>query len=140
MLSGIRSFMDRYINYGMAVAGAVFLGGAVFAINIDHGLPHALLAAAKQAAYTFFAAGFITRNSENLAVRWDNRALSLFLSVLISTCIAVGLTYLVHSLKGTPEPLNSTLPTLLTSPLAFLIVGVQRQRAADRVEAAHPDG
>ena len=131
----IKAVMDRHINYEMAVAGAVFLGGAVFAINYSHGIGMALVAAAKQAAYTFFAAGFITRNSEHLAVMLDNRALSLLMSVMVSTLIAVGLTYLVHSVKGTPEPLRSTLPTLVTSPLAFLIVGVRRQR---RQPAAAP--
>lgn len=136
MNHAIKATMDKYINYEMAIAGAVFLGGTVFAINYSHGIGIALVAAAKQATYTFFAAGLITRNSEHLAVLLDNRALSLLMSVAVSTLIAVGLTYLVHSLKGTPEPIKSTLPTLVTSPLAFIIVGVRRQRrdaAAARV-------
>ena len=124
----IKRFMDKHIHYGMAFAGAGFLGTTVFIINYPHGIAIALVAAAKQATYTFFAAGFITRNSENLAVRLDNRPLSLLMSVTVSSAIAVGLTYLVHSLKGTPEPLYSTIPTMITSPLAFLIVGWRKQR------------
>ena len=120
--------MDRHINYGMAFAGAFFLGVTVFVINYPHGVPLALVAAAKQATYTFFVAGFITRNSERIAVMLDNRHLSLLLSVVVSTAIAVGLTYLVHSLRGTAEPLLSTIPTMITGPLAFIIVGVQAQR------------
>ena len=129
MLKTIKTFMDKYINYSMAILGAVFLGVTVFIINYSHGVSIALIAAAKQATYTFFMAGFITRNSENLAVKLDNRALSLIMSITVSTLIAVGLTYLVHSLKGTPEPFNSTLPTLVISPLAFLIVGWRRQQS-----------
>lgn len=129
MLISIKRFMDKHINYGMAFAGAAFLGTTVFIINYPHGIAIALVAAAKQAAYTFLAAGFITRNSENLSIKLNNRRLSLLMSVTVSTAIAVGLTYVVHSLRGTPEPLNSTVPTMITSPLAFLIVGWRKQRS-----------
>ena len=130
MLQTIKAFMDKYINYRMAVAGALFLGITVFVINYPHGVTQALIAAAKQATYTFFAAGFITRYSENLALKLDNRALSLLLAILVPSCIAVGLTFIVHSLKGTPEPLHSTLPTVVTAPLGFAIVGRRRQLVA----------
>ena len=113
MLKSIKHFMDRHINYGMAFAGAGFLGVTVFVINLSHGIPLALVAAAKQATYTFFAAGFITRNSERLAVRWHNRWLSLLMSITVSTGIAVGLTLLVHTARGTPEPFHSTIPTIV---------------------------
>ena len=130
MLKTIKRFMDRHINYGMAIAGAVVLGLTVFFINVPHGAAMALVAAAKQATYTFFAAGFITRNSERLALLLANRPLSLLLSIVASTIIAVGLTYLVHSLRGTAQPLQSTIPAVVTSPLAFAIVGIQAQRRA----------
>jgi predicted PurR-regulated permease PerM len=135
MTNPIKQFMDRHINYGMAFAGAGFLGVTVFVINYPHGVPMALVAAVKQAIYTFFAAGFITRNSERLAVKLNNRWLSLLLSIIVSTCIAVGLTYLVHSLRGTAQPLQSTIPTMITAPLAFIIVGWQAQRKAARSAA-----
>lgn len=139
MLNTIKRLMDRHINYPMALLSAVFLGFTVFLINLPHGASMALVAATKQATYTFFAAGIITRNSENLALRFSQPQLSLLFSIVLSTCIAVGLTYLVHSLRGTAEPLQSTIPTLVTAPLAFLIVGVQAQRRAKQANASrHP--
>lgn len=123
MLKRVKTLMNACIDYTSATAGAVILGGVVFWVNHEHGNLLASTAALKQATYTFFAAGFIAKNNENLACRLDSTALSLLLAVSISSCIAIGLTYLVHSLKGTPEPLLSTLPTLLMAPPGFLFLG-----------------
>jgi len=130
MLQRIKSLMNEYINYPMAIGGAVVLGAIVFVINFPHGVLAATIAASKQALYTFFAGGFIARNGENLAVKWSNRRLSLLTSIVVSTLIAVALTLLVHSLRGTPEPLYSTIPTLLLSPIGFFIIGWRRQQQA----------
>ena len=127
-LQTLKSLMDEYINYSMAIAGAVVLGGIVFVINFPHGIILASVAASKQAVYTFFAGGLIARNGENLALRWDSRWLSLLVSIVVSTVIAVGLTFLVHSLRGTPEPLQSTIPTIILSPIGFFIIAWRRQQ------------
>ena len=128
MFRRIKGLMDRYINYRMAVAGAVFLGTVVFWINYSHGILPALVAATKQGTYTFFAGGFVTRNNERLAMKLENRWLSLAYAVAVNSTIAVGLTFLVHSLKGTPEPLWSTLPTLVMSIPGFAALGWREQR------------
>lgn len=133
-LRRIREFSGRYIDYGMAWKGALFLAVAVWLINLGHGPFAALTAALKQATYTFFVAGFITRLCENIAITLENRRRALFLSVLIPSCIAVGLTLLLHMLKGTPEPLRSVVPTLLTAPPAFFWWG--RRNRAEHDEAA----
>jgi hypothetical protein len=116
----VKEFGSRYIDYSMAWKGALFLAVSVWLINLGHGPWAALPAALKQAAYTFFVAGFITRLCENIAVRVARRSLALFLAVVIPSGIAIGLTVLLHMLKGTPEPLRSVLPTLLMAPPAFL--------------------
>lgn len=127
MLKKLKQQMDTHINYPMAIAGALILGGMVFYINASHGWLWALTAASKQAAYTFFAGGFIARFAENLAVRWVSKLWSMLASVLLPMTLAVGLTFLVHSLKGTPEPWNSTLPTLVLSPIGFFLIGWRRR-------------
>jgi hypothetical protein len=129
----IREFGASYIDYSMAWKGALFLGVAVWLINLEHGPMAALPAALKQAAYTYFVAGFIVRLCENIAVRVKARALALLGAVLIPSCIALGLTLLIHMLKGTPEPLRSVLPTLVTAPPAFFWWG--RRKRAEREEA-----
>jgi len=137
-LTRIKAFGARYIDYGMAWKGALFLALAVWLINLEHGPIAALPAALKQAAYTYFVAGFITPLCETIAISFKTRWLALLLAVLIPSCIAIGLTLLVHTLKGTPEPLRSVLPTLLTAPPAFFWWG--RRNRAERDETAGSEG
>jgi len=120
-MHALRLFFLRHVDISTAWKAALFLGVVVFLINYSHGALAALPAALKQATYTFFVAGFIVRLCENLI---RNRALGVFagpLSVIIPSCIAIGLTFLLHTLKGTPEPLRSTIPPLLMAPPSFAI-------------------
>ncbi len=118
-LRRLRDWGGRYIDYRIAWISAVFLGGIVWAINLSHGPLAALPAALKQAAYTFFVAGFIVRLCETISVRVERETLASVLATLIPASIAISLTFLMHSLKGTPEPLHSTVPTLLIAPPAM---------------------
>jgi hypothetical protein len=124
----LRDYASRYIDFGMAWKGALFLGGVVWLINLPHGAIAALPAALKQALYTFFVAGFITRLCQTLAIRLQPQAFALIMAVLVPSGLAVGLTYLVHSLKGTPEPTRSTIPTALTAPPVFFWWGRKGRR------------
>lgn len=128
MLKRIRRTLDANIDYGGAIMGATLLGSIVFWLNHSHGTALAATAALKQATYTFFVAGFIVKNNERLARRLPDPARSLALAVTVSTCLAVGLTFLVHSAKGTPEPLLSTLPTALLGPPGFLVLAWRARR------------
>jgi len=130
MLRRIKRTLDANIDYGSAVMAAAFLGTVVFCLNYSHGAMRAFPAALKQATYTFFVAGFIVRNNERLARRLAAPAASLLLAATVSSCLAVGLTFLVHSARGTPEPVRSTLPTALIGPPSFLLLGWRARRAA----------
>jgi ABC-type Mn2+/Zn2+ transport system permease subunit len=124
----IKHYMDTYVDYTAATIASLLLGGIVFGINYSHGPVGASTAALKQAAYTFFIAGLITRNNENLALKFNNRITSLIIAVTVSSCLAIGLTFLMHSMKGTPEPLYSTIPTILMAIPGFTILGWRKQR------------
>lgn len=135
-LTRLRDYGSRYIDYSMAWKGALFLGVLVWLINAPHGPLAALPAAMKQAAYTYFVAGFITRLCQTLAIRLHPRTFALLVAVLVPSCIAVGLTYLIHSMRGTPEPIRSTIPTILTAPPAFFWWGRRgRPEETERDEA-----
>lgn len=114
-------FFKRYVDISTAWKAALFLGVVVFCINIDHGVWPALTATLKQASYTFFVAGFIVRLCENLAIKPALGNMALPLAVIVPSSIAIGLTFLLHNLKGTPLPLHSTLPTILMAPPSFLV-------------------
>lgn len=128
MLKRIKRALDANIDYGGAIMGATLLGAIVFWLNYAHGAARAVPAALKQATYTFFVAGFIVKNNERLAVRLAKPAPSLLLATTVSSCLAIGLTFLVHSLKGTPEPVLSTLPTALMGPPGFLLLAWRARR------------
>lgn len=117
----VKNFFLTHVDIHTAWKAALFLGLVVFAINYSHGAWAALPAALKQATYTFFVAGFIVRLCENLVINRSLGLLALPLSVAVPSLIAIGLTFLLHSLKGTPEPFHSTLPTILIAPPSFLV-------------------
>jgi hypothetical protein len=125
-----RTFLDKHIDYPAAVAGAIVLGSIVFVINYDHGWNNAVLAAGKQAIYTFFAGGYMVRLNERIALALNPAIVAVPAGVLCAGGLAVSLTYLVHSLKGTPEPLNSTVPTMVLALLGFTFLGVWARNQA----------
>jgi hypothetical protein len=137
-LGGIAGFLKRHIDFGMAWKGALFLGLVVFGVNaVEHGALAALPAALKQATYTYFVAGFITRLAENLAVKLEPAAFALAAAVLVPSSIALSLTFALHSMRGTPEPLYSTLPTLITAPPAFFVWGLKKRRDQAKANEAN---
>ena len=110
------------------------MGCIVYWINADHGFWAALPAALIQAAYTAIAAGILTRMCERMAYKFENFAFSIFIGMIVPSVIAVVLTFAVHMLKGTPETLNSTIPTMILAPIGHTVWGwrrrVQRDKAA----------
>ncbi len=119
----LKQFLDKHIDYRGAVAGATVLGALVFYVNSDHGWAGATTAALKQAIYTFFAGGYMMRLNERLSLAVNPAPLGVLAGVLGAGGLAVLLTYGVHSLKGTPEPLNSTLPTMALVIFGFTVLG-----------------
>jgi len=132
----IKDFFVRHVDISTAWKASLFLGALVFAINVSHGAWAALPAALKQAAYTFFAAGFIVRLCENLVMNKSLGLMAFPLAVIIPSATAIGLTFLVHSLKGTPEPFHSTIPTILMAPPSFVVWAwrCRKQTIPDRGE------
>lgn len=114
---------SRFIDYKMGILGAIFLAVIVFIINYSntHGLPGATTAALKQGAYTFLFGGVIMRGCEALATRIHRKSFALAMAVIIPSTIAICLTFGVHSMKGTPKPVASTIPTaVMVIPSTFI--------------------
>jgi len=99
--------------------GAAIMSGLVWFINASHGVWPATTAALKQAAYTFLFGGLIMRLCGALAEREGSAQLRIATATAIPSLITIALVYAVHSAKGTPEPLLSTLPAAVLAPLAF---------------------
>ena len=120
--------MNGFIDFRMGLIGALFMGSIVFWINHDHGYDEALIAGLKQLSYTFFFGGLFIKMAENIAVTRKNRAWGVFIGGLLPMVLTAILTYTVHSMKGTPEPFNSTIPTIVSAWISFTVWGWLKTR------------
>jgi len=118
-------------DFRSAVLGAALMGSIVWWINSAHGLLLATTAATKQAAYTFLMGGVIMRLATRLAQREGPRWLVFTIATVVPTLVTVGATFFVHSLKGTPRPLASTVPVALLSPPVLAGSAARARRNAD---------
>jgi len=113
---------NQLIDVKLGIIGALFMGSVVFYINADHGPFLASIAALKQGFYTFFIGGIILKILELIVTGINNKFWAYICSVVAATIITVGLVYLVHSMKGTPKPFESTIPTILLAPIGYIYV------------------
>jgi len=120
-------FGGRFIDYPSAIVGAIIMGLIVGAINISHGWWPATTAALKQAAYTFLFGGMLTKLLYIIAAKIPGKITSTIISALIISVITVALVYAVHSMKGTPMPLESTIPTAILAPFGFSFLAYRRK-------------
>jgi hypothetical protein len=120
-------FFGQFIDYPSAIAGAVIMGLIVGFVNTGFGWWPALTAAMKQAAYTFFFGGLIIRLLYFLALKIDSKWPALIWSVVLVSTLTIILVYLVHSLKGTPRPFESTLPTIILAPPGFFYLAWKKR-------------
>ena len=122
-----------YFDIKTGAAGAVVMGAIVYYVNHEYGVDEASIAAAKQGLYSFFAGGTVMKACENLATGIKNGKIARTASLLIPSVATVGLTYLLHKAKGTPEPLNSTIPTMILGPPAFAIWGNFKRNKLEKI-------
>lgn len=129
MVNKLKTIAGRHIDYKMGLYGGVVMGVIVFFVNYFHTYEWTgpITAALKQAFYTFLFGGIIMRSSELLATRISVRSLALVLACLVPSAVSIALTFAVHSMKGTPEPLASTIPTAIFVIPSTLIWGYRKR-------------
>jgi len=125
----------KFIDVKIAVSGAIVMGGIVFTINYSatQEMTGSLTAALKQGTYTFFFGGILMKSCELLATGIQRRMLAIFSSVFFPSVFTLLLTFAMHSMKGTPKPFESTLPTLIIVP-ATVVWGFISRRKRDRMQ------
>jgi hypothetical protein len=117
-LRQIANSTHQFIDYKIGIAGAFFLGGVVFSINYftTHEITCSVTAALKQGSYTFLLGGIFMKGCETLATKIKKRTLAIMAAVVIPSALTLILTFKMHNFKGTPKPLESTIPTVLIIP------------------------
>ena len=128
---------SELVDVRSGLIGGGILACIVWFINAPHGVLGASTAALKQFFYTFLMGAFFVRLCSRLALRKTATAWALTLATGIPSLVTVAATWLVHNLRGTPEPLLSTLPAALLSPPAFAVWS-WRVRRAGRVPWDRP--
>ena len=111
----------------MGFIGAIIMGGIVWFINMSFGWWPATTAALKQAAYTFIFGGILIKILDTIATRINHRYLAIIVATLSVSVITILLVYGVHSMKGTPRPFESTLPTIIMAPPGFLALAIRKR-------------
>jgi hypothetical protein len=109
------------------LGGAAVMSALVWFANAAHGPLPAAVAGGKQAAYTFLFGGLVTRLCVALAEREGTRARRMTAAILVPSAITIAAVFAVHSVRGTPEPLLSTLPTVLLGPPSFAVFAWRAQ-------------
>jgi ABC-type xylose transport system permease subunit len=115
----------RWFDLKAAILGALLMATLVGLVNSAHGLLPAMTAAGKQAAYTFFVAGFIMQFCRWLAARPLKPSQAVTLATLLPSAITVVLVFALHSYKGTPEPVLSTIPVAVLGLVSFFLISRQ---------------
>jgi hypothetical protein len=111
----------------MGFAGALVMGGIVWIINMDYGWWPATTAAMKQAAYTFLFGGILIKILDTIVLKIPNRLVAIATATIVVSCTTIVLVYIVHNLKGTPMPFESTMPTIVMAPLGFLALAIRKR-------------
>lgn len=118
-LESIVSESKKIFDYKIGCITGILMGTLVCGINYHHGFLGATIAGLKQATYTFILGGALTKLCERISVNVENKYLARFLGIVIPSILTIGSTYFIHTLKGTPEPFDSTIPTIILGPLGY---------------------
>jgi hypothetical protein len=132
----IKNYGKKYVDYRMGMAGAVVMASIVFSINF-YGTGNtfgATTAALKQGTYTFFFGGVITKMSERLSTEIRRKTLALIAACVIPSIVSLTLTFGMHNLKGTPKPLESTIPTAVMVIPSTFIWGYINRKKKDKLQ------
>ena len=122
--------VNRFLDVRMGLLGAISMGLIVYFINSDHGIIAASIAAMKQGLYTFFFGALFVKMAENMAVHFSDRARAVLIGGIVPAILTSVLTFVLHAIKGTPEPFNSTIPTMILSLISFSIWAHLKHRSA----------
>ena len=133
MIKKIIDFGGKFIAYKIGIAGAIFMACIVFGINYfsTYDTFGSFTAAIKQGGYTFFLGGSFMKGCEYLATKIKRKSLAILSAIIIPSVITIILTFNVHKLKGTPKPLESTIPTLLIIPATVVWAVRKRNQSSN---------
>jgi len=121
-----------YLDYKMVGIGAGFTGTWTFLVNLDGPINYTITSATAQAAWTFFAGGFIMKTCEKLSTEIRNKKIAIASSIIIPSLLTIGATYEIHKNIKTENPKTSKIPALLSIP-ACAVWGTRKRRNLEKI-------
>ncbi|QQR54630.1 hypothetical protein IPG41_05570 [Candidatus Peregrinibacteria bacterium] len=112
-----KGFVSQHAGKAAFIGGMATLSGLP---NLQHGVEAFFTAAAKQAGYSTASAVTLLSFYNFLEKRVKSLPAELVPAIL-PTLTTILLNYGLHNLKGTEEPLLSTLPTAISASIGFPI-------------------
>ena len=123
--------------------GAIFgglAGVAVGLINLKDGLEYAFYSGSKEIAKCFVVGSLNMGVCRKLATTIESKPKALAYATVIPAIMSTALTYGVHAyFQGTPNPVESTLPTLLSAPF-FLGLAVRERKLSEKRKGKELEG
>ena len=125
---------NKYFDFKIGLAGGIVMGIIVYFINHNatSDFINSFIAALKQGVYTFLFGGAIMKLCEIIAIKIKPYLPAIFFAMLIPSFVSLILTFGVHSLKGTPRPVESTIPTAIFVIPSTLIWGYIKHKRTSR--------
>jgi hypothetical protein len=118
----------RFIDIRLGIIGAIFMGSVVAYINSDSGIFPASIAALKQALYTFFIGGVIIKILDLIVNRIQKKVYAYVVSIAVATFLTTSMVYIVHCMKGTPKPIDSTIATVILAPPGYIYLAYFKRK------------
>lgn len=121
---------SKRVNQILGQVAALGMGGMVAAINAEHGPLLASIAGIKQYVYSAVIAVLLIDTQHKIYDHFkktDQESLRpAILAIIIPSLATIVATLGIHSLKGTPETINSTIPTAILAPIGYTILQIRR--------------
>ncbi len=123
--------VNKYIDLKKGTLFGGIAGAGVAAINASEGLNYALSSGSKELTKCMLVGSLNMGLCRHFATQVKNKARAYALATIVPAILSTALTYGVHAyLRGTPHPVKSTAPTLLSAPF-FLLLAKRERRLAE---------
>ena len=108
--------------------GAVLMGSMVFLSQFENGIYPATTASTKQFFYTFLISSVLIAMVEAVVVAYRANKWNAVYGVMTAWVFTSVMSAVLHTIKGTPDPMNAILLNILLAPPGLIFVALRKKR------------
>ena len=128
----------KHFDWRSGVIAGVVFALVVFAINVAATDPvnwlGSVTAGLKQFVYTVFVGSWLFGFAQWISRRFESTVVAITVSTIVCGSLASALILGMHSLRGTPEPLLSSLPSIIIGILILPFVLKDKRKESKHYE------